>query len=279
MRDYRWLSAFLDASEAVFRKLYGKAGEKEMAKPIGRGAGGDVTIEIDRFSEELFIEKFESFNIPAIVLSEEKGKIRLNRADNESPIVLVDPIDGSLNAKRGLPFYSIAVAKTGKTVGATSVGLVVNLSNGDRFYAIKGKGAFRDNYFLERHGIKAKRIKTGEDKNRGVLIAEGMDKESAFKQFLVYRKLFAKIRVFGSVALDLSYLAASAADGFIHPLKSRAFDYAAGKLILEEAGGCLTDPLGNDFDADVTLNGASPFIAARNRAILDEMIKIKSSEE
>ncbi|NOZ84494.1 MAG: hypothetical protein GXP60_06815 [Epsilonproteobacteria bacterium] len=275
MEDYSWLSAFLDISEAIFKNLYGKAGSAEMAASIGKGAGGDTTIQIDRSAEDIFIEKFESFNISAVIISEEAGKIFVSGGDDNSPIVLIDPIDGSMNAKRGLPFYSVAIAKTEKMISSTTVSVVMNLSNGDRFYAIKDRGAFKDNYFLTRHGKAAGQIKTDGDATKEILITEGIYEDAVLKEFLIYRKMFDKIRVFGSVALDLSYLADSAADGFVHPLDSRTFDYAAGKLILEEAGGCLSNQSGESFDVDVNLKKGSPFIAARNREILNDMVKAK----
>ena len=109
-----------------------------MAAELGRGAGGDVTMQIDKFSEDLFVERLETYHMPAIVISEESGKIPINNGVEVDPIILLDPIDGSLNSKRKLPFYSISAAKTVATVGSTTVSCVTNLSNGDRFYAIKG---------------------------------------------------------------------------------------------------------------------------------------------
>ena len=103
---------------------------------------------------------------------------------------------------------------------------------------------------------------------------EAVHLKSTLKDISSYAKIFKRIRAFGSVALDLCYLADSAADGFLHSFDSRSFDYAAGKLILEEAGGAFSDCDGCYFDAPADLKKGKPFIAARNEMILKEMIRI-----
>ncbi len=273
MKEYKWLSAFLDISNIVFKELYGKAGQ--MTSELGRGAGGDITMQIDKFSEEIFARRLETYHMPAVIISEESGKIPINNGGQTDPVILLDPIDGSLNLKRKLPFYSISMAKTGATINSTTVSCVMNLSNGDRFYAIKGRGAFKDNYFSLRHGDKAVRLKTDDnDNNKEILLTEALYLKSTQQYIALYVKLFKRIRAFGSIALDLCYLADSAADGFLHSFDSRSFDYAAGKLILEEAGGVFSDCDGCHFDAPSNLKKSGSFIASRNEKILKEMVRI-----
>ncbi len=273
MEEYKWLSAFLNISDIIFKELYGKSGE--MTAELGRGAGGDITMQFDKASEELFVERLETYHMPAVVISEEGGRIPINNGGQDDPVILLDPIDGSLNSKRRLPFYSISAAKTSATIDSTTVACVTNLSNGDRFYAIKGKGAFKDNYFSLRHGDKAGRLKTEGNDNKEILLVEAVHLKSTLKEIALYAKMFRRIRVFGSVALDLCYLADSAADGFLHLFDSRSFDYAAGKLILEEAGGAFSGCDGCCFDAPADLEKGNPFIAAKNEIVLKDMIEVK----
>src|SRR6267378_7576380 len=108
------------------------------------GAGGDRTMELDRAAEaDVFAEldalaaRGEKFS----VLSEEAGR-RSFGADY--PLVLVDPVDGSLNAKQGVPFFGVMLALLdGPTVADTVAGCVVNLINGETWTAIRGQGAWR----------------------------------------------------------------------------------------------------------------------------------------
>src|SRR5947209_14629936 len=108
------------------------------------GAGGDRTMELDRAAEaDVFaeLEALASRGEKFAVLSEEAG---LRRYGADFPRVLVDPVDGSLNAKQGVPFFGVMFALVdGPTIGDTVAGCVVNLINGETWTAIRKQGAWR----------------------------------------------------------------------------------------------------------------------------------------
>jgi len=112
---------------------------------LSQGAGGDTTVEIDRLAESVALARLgraaaagERFSI----LSEEIGRREHGAA---WPLVLIDPIDGSLNAKQGIPVFAVMLSLLeGRARGYTRAGYVLNLATGQRWHAIRGGGAFRD---------------------------------------------------------------------------------------------------------------------------------------
>src|SRR5438105_15569720 len=112
--------------------------------PLSVGAGGDTTIELDRAAEAVvfgelaaLVERGEKFS----VLSEEAGPRDFGA---DFPLVLVDPVDGSLNAKQGVPLFGLMLAVLdGPTVADTYGGLVLNLNTGEEWRAIRKQGAWR----------------------------------------------------------------------------------------------------------------------------------------
>ncbi len=108
------------------------------------GAGGDRTMELDRAAEADVFAELEALagrGERFAVLSEEAGHRKFGA---DYPLVLVDPVDGSLNAKQGVPFFGVMLALVdGPTIGDTVVGCVVNLINGEAWTAIRKQGAKR----------------------------------------------------------------------------------------------------------------------------------------
>jgi myo-inositol-1(or 4)-monophosphatase len=205
------------------------------------GAGGDRTMEVDRaadvvvFAElEAAAERGERFS----ALSEESGH-RSFGADY--PLVLVDPVDGSLNAKQGLPLFGIMLALLdGPTVDDTVVGCVLNLMTGESWTAIRKQGAWRAGKPL--HVLPSRpsdRIQ--------ILGLEISARSLATARPLLERSN--KIRILGSMALSIAHTAAGGFDAFCAPMPRRVFDMAASLLVIAEAGGVATDirgqPLGS----------------------------------
>jgi len=118
--------------EGVLRELPGRA-EREPVRR--RGEGGDDTTEIDARAEEAVLRHFEDVS----VVSEEVGELRRGGAH----VVVVDPIDGSLNAKRGIPFFSLSVAIAGGwTMDDVQAGYVYDFGSREEWWAERGGGAF-----------------------------------------------------------------------------------------------------------------------------------------
>jgi myo-inositol-1(or 4)-monophosphatase len=217
------------------------AGTEAGRVELGVGAGGDRTMELDRAAEavvfaelEAAAERGERFS----VLSEESGHRSFGA---EYPLVLLDPVDGSLNAKQGLPLFGMMLALLdGPAVQDIVAGCVVNLVTGESWTAIRKQGAMRS-------GEPLRALPSGRDDRIQLLGLEMSARSLAAARPLLERSN--KIRILGSMALAIVHTAAGGFDAFCAPAPMRVFDMAAGLLILAEAGGVATDvrgkPLGS----------------------------------
>ena len=234
---------------AVVSPLYGTEAGRNA---LGVGAGGDTTVELDRAAEEVVLTGLESIagrGEKFSVLSEEVGR-RSFGADY--PMVLVDPVDGSLNAKQGVPLFGLMLAVVdGPTVGDASAGLVLNLSTGDEWRAERGRGA-------SRAGQPVVPLRAQDPTRLELLGLESTPRALTVARPLVERA--SKIRILGSMAISIALTSAGAFDVFCAPIPVRVFDMTASLLLLEETGGVASDlegrplaPLRCDLDSRSTL--------------------------
>jgi myo-inositol-1(or 4)-monophosphatase len=264
MENFSWLSAFKEMGAKVRAEMEELFKGSGGGKALGRGAGGDTTLVLDKKAEDALLSVLEKLNSSGeqfTFVSEELGE----RAFGESDVlILADPIDGSNNAKYGLPFYSTALAMAkGRKLSDVSLGYIINLGNGDEFWAIKGQGAYKN-------GI---RIKTSDRTELGMLNFEGSRPSRDIPAAMPLLTAARKVRCLGTTALDLACLASGATDAVLVPSPSRSFDYAAGWLLVHEAGGMVTDIAGNTLeDSPLGLGRTSPFLGAANRALLDRAL-------
>jgi myo-inositol-1(or 4)-monophosphatase len=227
-------------------------------KQLEMGAGGDRTMEVDRAAEaavfaelQVIADRGERFS----VLSEEAG---LRSFGAEHPLVVVDPVDGSLNAKQGIPFFNVMLALLdGPTIEDVVVGCVINLINGERWSAIKGHGA--------RHNGQPLAVLPRQQTGRIELLGlESSPRSLKAAESLVARS--SKVRILGSMALSIAHTAAGGFDAFCAPVPMRVFDMAAGLLIIAEAGGVATDVKGRSLgDVECTLASRTTLLCAPDR--------------
>ena len=216
------------------------SGTEAGRRPHAVGAGGDTTVEVDSVAEAVVFsslaglaERGEKFS----VLSEEAGRREFGA---EYPLVLVDPVDGSLNAKQGIPLFGLMLAVLdGPTVGDTLAGLVVNLSTGEEWRAARGQHATRAG---ERVSVLAR----SQPDRFEVVGLESTPRALKLAAPLVERA--SKIRILGSMALSIALTSAGAFDAFCAPIPVRVFDMAASLLVLREAGGVATTVEGAPLD-------------------------------
>ena len=172
------------------------------------------------------------------VLSEEIGRRGFGA---DYPLVLVDPVDGSLNAKQGIPFFGLMLTLLdGPTVADTVAGFVLNLVNGEEWKAIRKQGCWREGKVVD--------VQPPQDRGRIRLLAL----ESNPRSLVAARGLVAssdKIRILGSMALSIAHTAAGGFDAFCAPVPMRVFDMSASLLILGEAGGVATNVRGESLAA------------------------------
>ncbi|MCI0497850.1 MAG: hypothetical protein L0Z54_06135 [Thermoplasmata archaeon] len=203
------------------------------ARPLGKGAGGDVTTVLDRAIEE---EVLALVPDGVRVLTEEAGEA----GDPESDaLLIIDPLDGSHNATRGIPAYSIslAVAHGGDLLGDVEAAYIRHLVTGDEWTATRGEGAVRNGGSIapsgELHTIATELYPSGPEEMARAVAPLSLGR---------------KVRGIGTVAIDLAYVADGTVDAFVD-LRGlgRTFDLAAGYLIVKEAGGLATDDAGRDL--------------------------------
>ncbi len=173
--------------------------------------------------------------------------------------MLIDPIDGSKNAISGIPFFctSIAIAE-GDTIGSVISAYVVNLNTGDEFRAEKGKGAF----------LNGERVSTQDGEEFSLIAYEAQAPGKDIVRIVPLLGKARKTRCFGATALDLSYVACGAISVFVSPSPSRSFDFAAGGLLVKEAGGIFTDTKGLPVDeVGIGLKKSVPLLASGNERL------------
>jgi myo-inositol-1(or 4)-monophosphatase len=243
------------------------AGTETGRAPLSVGAGGDTTIELDRAAEAVVLaelswlgERGEKFSI----LSEESGR-RSFGAD--FPLVLVDPVDGSLNAKQGVPLFGLMLAVLdGPTLDESFAGLVLNINTGEAWTAIRKQGAWRA-------GQPLQAMKRSDPVRIELLGLESTPRALHVAQPLVERA--AKIRILGSMALSIALTSAGGFDVFCAPIPVRVFDTAASLLLLEETGGVATDLDGEPIGRlSCDLGTRSTLLCAPTRELHAEALRI-----
>ena len=224
---------------AVRETVLPLAGTQEGRVKFEVGAGGDTTMELDRAAEAAVFAELQALSDRGerfSVLSEETGHRNFGA---DYPLVLVDPVDGSLNAKHGVPLFGIMLALLeGPTVGDTVAGCVVNLVTGEQWTAMRQRGAWRDGRRIQ--------VLAGSDHSR----IELLGLESTPRSLVVARRLVEKsnkLRILGSMALSIALTAAGGFDVFCAPMPARVFDMAASLLLLAETGGVATDLEGRNL--------------------------------
>lgn len=258
--EQAWLDCAVNmaaAGKIAGAPLYGTAAGRVV---LGKGAGGDRTLEVDLACEAAIREVLER-EAPAahILVSEEAG---IMGPEGAGWRVLVDPLDGSLNAKRGLePFAgSIAVAD-GDGLGTVRVAHIEDYVRPHRFSAVKGAGLLAPATSPDRFAGDLVEI---------VLFEAGRPDRHHFHYHdlsamgAVGRSRDMRIRQIGSLALSLCYLATGVADILVAAVRSRSVDIAAGLLILTESGGGAATLTGRDiWEQPLDLDKRCPFVAWR----------------
>ncbi len=268
----------IEALRAIGRRLFSELAPLRYSfinkepSPVGevtvgtrppRGASGDRTFPIDKKAEEIVMEGLENLDEPLSIISEEYGLKDIRGGGRR---VLIDPVDGSKNAVTGIPFYctSIAVAE-GDTIATVSIAYIINLLTGDEFYAEKGKGAF----------LNGQTLKTQKEETIQVVAYEAQTPKRDIPVIMPLLQAARRTRCLGATALDLALLGAGAVSIFVSPAPSRSFDFAAGWLIVKEAGGVFTDIEGRPVeDTPVGLKKTTTLLAGANRGLHERALRL-----
>jgi myo-inositol-1(or 4)-monophosphatase len=244
-----WLALCRAAVEDVRAVLDDLPGRLEREPVVGTGQGGDETTAIDAAAERVILARFAGIDGLTIV-SEEAGI-----SGEGATYVVIDPIDGSLNAKRGIRFFALSIAvASGSTMGDVDFGFVHDFGSGEEWTATRGGGAFLNGQPLDGDRPKDEIEILAFEATRAAAVAE----QAAAVAGLAYR-----LRIMGSLALSLCHLAAGRIDAVCSLKPARAVDIAAAQLLVRERGLAIDLPDATPFTAaPLDLEGRSRVVAA-----------------
>ena len=257
MTSPAWLPIFRAIAAEIRATIPPLAGTPQGREEVGLGAGGDRTIYLDQLAEEIVVRHLEQAYRSGLrfrLISEELGE----RDFGGDSLVLADPLDGSFNAKMGLPYYAVVLAATeGDRISDVRLGYVQNLVTGDEYHAISGAGAF--------HLGEPLRPKLPAFDGRSIPLVQ-FDAPSGVEARERAAPIFAlaeKVRQLGSAALNLCHTASGGVSLQVTPAPVRSFDLAGPLLILREAGGIATDYEGRSIDSvSVRLEARTTLLAS-----------------
>ncbi|TET58727.1 MAG: hypothetical protein E3J52_07760 [Promethearchaeota archaeon] len=254
----------IDFLKQVVTKVYDVVkpllGTKEAAQKSKRGAGGDVSMHIDLVAEDAIVKFLEKENTNLLLISEELGERYIGdpeKAKINQNVLIVDPLDGSNNAVRGVPYCSISIAHAvGNTTSDIERAVVLNLNTKDIYWAEIGKGAYFNDKKIHVSDLDISQKCLFELNLPMKNLMENLQKLSP-----LIRKFY-RIRILGSSALTLCQIARGSMEAFINLRNSnRLVDVAAGMLILKEAGGQIFSLEGTEINYNLSIDVKFPFIA------------------
>ncbi len=264
MLDLDWFGAMrraVGAQRALFDAEPTIAGRTAYE---GIGEGGDHTLVLDRRCEDLVFAELEALHSESgasfLAISEERGEVAFGSPNSDWRVV-IDPIDGSMNLRRTLPFHSLSVAiASGPSMADVELGYVYEFGADEEFTATRGEGAWLGDQRLDLSGpdfgLEVVGLESADPK-RIAPVVEGLAGRA-------YR-----VRVIGSIAITLAYVAAGRLDGMLSARPCRSVDAAAAQLMVTEAGGALEFAGFGLSDADLGLDARYAVLAARNDELLE----------
>ncbi len=265
-----WMQILVRCKENVKKSI--QIPIKNLSKPqpdLGIGAGGDPIKPVDLAAEKAIIEVLHQNHITFTLVSEESGIREFGDNPNQC-YVTVDPIDGTNNLVRGVPFYATSIAISAKpSLSTVSAALVADMFHDVTYTALSSKGAYRNG-----EKIKSSPHQSLENALIGLDLNSSTIKDIA-PQILDLMSQTEHIRHFGANALELCYVADGTIDAFIDIRgKLRTTDLAAAYLIVKEAGGTLTTSTGEDLDAKLDPKQKIKFIASGNAKIHKKILNL-----
>ena len=268
-----WLTACRTAVDGLREVLVEHPTSRERIVETGdRGEGGDRTLVIDQQAEDAVFAQLDAMHAAGarfVAISEERGIVAYGGEDVR---VVIDPLDGSLNAKRGMRSYALSVAVAdGPTMADVVFGYVYDFGAGEEWTARRGEGTW----------LNGRRVEDPPPERRmGDGRLELVTIESSDPQYLApamegLLEHVHRVRALGSIAISCCQVATARADGMLTLWRTRAVDIAAAQLVVREAGGLVAfpafaDPLGAPLD----LQPHSPVVAARTRDGLAQLRSI-----
>jgi myo-inositol-1(or 4)-monophosphatase len=273
-----WLETLVECKDNVKKRIAPLLKKLDRPQPdLGVGAGGDPIKKVDLAAEKAIVETLTARGISFTLVSEESGVLEHGKNPQEC-YVTADPIDGTTNLERRIPFYATSIAVSDKPLlKSLHAALVADLFHDTTYTCRRGKGSLRD----------GRRIRPSHNTSLADAVI-GIDLNS-YKVDAIAPKLTELIkktkhlRHFGANALELCYVADGTSDAFVDIRgKLRTTDAAAAVLILKEAGALVTAPNGAPLDAKLDPKRKVEFVASANaemhRKILSLLNPAKEKE-
>ncbi|WP_187369192.1 inositol monophosphatase family protein [Baekduia soli] len=272
-----WLGACRRAAEGLRSVLREHPTSTERVVETGlTGGGGDRTLVIDAEAEQRVMDELQGLydaGARFTVVAEERGVVDFG---DPGVLVVVDPIDGSLNAKRGLPHHALSVAvATGPTMADVVFGFVHDLGPSEEWRAELGGGAFLDDVRIA-HPPPERRLPDG---RLELLAVESADPRWLARSSDELVRCTRRVRALGTIAVSMCQVATTRVDGMASLWNCRAVDAAAAQLIVRESGGhvafvgCEDGPLAAPLD----LEPRHPVVAARSPESLARLMTLPAA--
>ena len=272
--DADWLAACRGAVEGLRNVLRAHPRTRQRAVETGDlGEGGDRTLVIDEGAEHAVFAQLDALHAAGhrfTAVSEERGEMAFGEGHHDVRVI-IDPIDGSLNAKRLLPHYALSIAVAdGPTMADVAFAYVYDFGAGEEWTATRGEGAQLDGVPLD-PSLPERRAADGRLELVGVEQADPRHIAAAGELHDVSRRL----RVIGAIAVTLCQVAAARLDGMVSLLDCRAVDAAAAQLVVREAGGFVSFPRCDEpLAAPLDVEARSPVVAARSAETLAALARV-----
>ena len=262
----QWLALCQRAAAGVRAAMARYPTSEARAEKTGRGEGGDMALIIDRAAEDAIFHELDQLGEPLTAISEERGRVAIHGGGPTQ--VVIDPIDGSLNAKRGMPLYCLSIAVAdGLTMADVKYGYVYDFGSGEEWWAERAGGAYLNGQRLPQlpggTRVEVLGIESG-DPRRIARVAQALAATSAHR-----------LRLIGTMALALCWVAGGRFDALLSLRSVRSVDAAAGQLIVREAGGAVLFPdvEGGGLEAPLHLDMRSLIVAARTQPLANELAR------
>ena len=269
-----WIVACRRMVTAIERVLDGHPTTADREVVVGLGEGGDRTLVIDALAEDAVFAELGALSDSCggfTAIAEERGEVVFGDGLSARRVI-IDPIDGSLNAKRvsGPCALSVAVAEGG-TMADVTFGFVHDLHSGEEWIAVAGSGAELDGRPLDR-SLKPRFRDDGRLEILGIESADPRWVAAAMDPLLESAH---RLRALGAIAVSLCQVAAGRTDAMVSLKGCRSVDAAAAQLVVREAGGVVAWPhLPDGESAPLDLLPHSPIVAARDPAALQAAARV-----
>jgi myo-inositol-1(or 4)-monophosphatase len=275
MEQIDWPQILTQCKDNVKKQIISQLKTLKRPQPdLGSGAGGDPIRQVDLTAEKAIVNTLKDQSISFTLISEESGIKKYGETPNEC-YVTADPIDGTTNLTRGVPFYATSIAvSTRATLNTVHSALVADLFHDATYTAQKGEGAYRNS-----QRIIPSEVTSLEEAVAGVDLNTYKIKK-IIPQVTSLLQETKHVRHFGANALELCYVADGTTDAFIDMRgRLRTTDMAAAWLIIQEAGAIIATPERKPLNAKLDPKQTVKLVAAATREIYDAIVNLVNPEK